>query len=143
VSSSQAPKKRSQDKPNKGASGQEAQRNATNENSTAKGHSPASLEEYMGSLYAIRSNLWKFFELIAHSPALIDEAFAGQPFLRDLPADAPANRRRFNTFLDQHRQVSKLLFDALELWRRSFGITMRQSKPPAKKRTGKGGTRKS
>ena len=141
VSSTHAPKKSSQDE---GGLGGKAQRNTTKENSTANEPSPASLEEYSASLYAIRSNLLKFFELIEHSAALIDAAYARYPFLLHLPPDAPANRRRFNTYLDQYRQVSKLLFNALELWRLSFGISIvRPSKPPARKRTDKGRTRKS
>jgi hypothetical protein len=142
VSSKHAPRKSSQDE--RGLGG--AHRNTTKGNSTPNEHSPASLEEYSASLYAIRSNLSKLFALIEHSHAVIDAAFAGKPFLPHLPPDAPANRRRFYTYLDQHRQVSKLLFNALELWRLSSGISMvGQLKPPAKNRTDtdKGRTRKS
>ena len=139
--SSMHARKRSQDE---GGLGGKAQRNTSKENSTANERSPASLEEYSASLYAIRSNLSKLFALIKQSHAVIDAAFAGQPFLRHLPPDAPANRRRFNSYLDQHRQVSKLLFDALELRRLSFGFgIVREPKPPASKRTDKGRTRKS
>jgi hypothetical protein len=52
----------------------------------------------------------------------IDEAFAGQPFLPNLPPDAPANRRRFNTFLQEDKQVTKLLAHALELWMLTCGM---------------------
>ncbi len=143
MSSTHAPRKSSQ---GEGGLGGKAQRNTSKEDSTANGHSPASLEEYSASLHAMRSNLSKLFALIEHSHAVIDAAFAGQPFLLHLPPDAPANKRRFYTYLDQHRQVSKLLFNALELWRLSSGISMvGQLKPPAKKRTDtdKGRTRKS
>jgi hypothetical protein len=127
-----------------GGLGRKAQRNTTKENSTANEHFPASLEEYSASLYAIRSNLSKFFALIKQSHAVIDAAFAGQPFLRHLPPDAPANRRRFNAYIDQHRQVSKLLGKALELWMLSFSFgTVERIEPPARKRTDKGRTRKS
>ena len=131
MSSSHGSKKRSQD----AGSGEKAQPNKTKEKPTDNGNSPASHEEYSESLYAMRSNLLKFFALIEHSDALIDAGFAEQPFLQDLPPDAPANRRRVNTYLDQHRQVSKLLHQAVDLWMLSFGFPIvRESKSPARKR---------
>ena len=143
VSSSHAPKKRSQDKGDKGGLGEKPQPNPTTGNPSADRHSPAGHAEETESLQAMRSNLIEFFALLEHSAAAIDAAFAGEPFLPDLPPDAPANRRRFNAYLEQHRQVSKLLWRALELWRLSFGITIGQSKPRPRKRTGKGRARKS
>jgi hypothetical protein len=52
----------------------------------------------------------------------IDEAFAGQPFLSNIAPDAPANRRRFKTYLKQHRQVTRLLCQGVELWMMTFGM---------------------
>lgn len=124
-------RKSSQDE---GGLGGRVQWNTTKENSTANEHSPASLEEYSASLYAIRSNLSKLFALIKQSHAVIDAAFAGQPFLRHLPPDAPANKRRFYAYIEQHRQVSKLLGKALELWTLSFGLGKERIETPASKR---------
>jgi hypothetical protein len=125
VSSTHA-RKSSQDD---GGLGGKAQRNTTKENSTANEHSPARFEEYSASLYAIRSNLSELFALIKQSHAVIDAAFAGQPFLRHLPPNAPANKRRFYAYIEQHRQVSKLLGKALQLWTLSFGFGIEKSKP--------------
>ncbi len=47
---------------------------------------------------------------------------AGQPFLPNSGPDAPANRRRVNTFLQEHMQVTKLLGYALELWMLTCGM---------------------
>jgi hypothetical protein len=52
----------------------------------------------------------------------VDEAFSGQPFLLNLPPTAPANRRRFNAFFEQHKKVTKLLFSAIELYLITCGI---------------------
>ena len=54
--------------------------------------------------------------------AQIDEAFGGQPFLPDVPPDAPANRRRFNTYLEELKQVTNLLGQAVELWLLTCGM---------------------
>ena len=35
----------------------------------------------------------------------IDAAFCGQPFLQELSPTCPANRRRFNTYFREHKQV--------------------------------------
>lgn len=141
MSSSHAPKKRSQDG---GGLGEKAQRNTTPGNPTADGYSPASHEEKFADLSAARLHIVKFFARIEYIAEKIDEAFVGQPFLPHMRADAPANRRRFNAYLEKHRQVSKLLHHAVELWMFSFGFAIvRESKPPARKRTDKGRTRKS
>lgn len=51
----------------------------------------------------------------------IDSAFGGQPFLPGLdPLDA-ANQRRFWTYFYEHKKVTKLLLQALQLWEGSFG----------------------
>jgi hypothetical protein len=73
-------------------------------------------------LQAARLQLLKLFARIERLGEQIDEAFAGRPFLPNLPADAPANRRRFNTFLQEHKQVTKLLGHALELWMLTCGM---------------------
>lgn len=51
----------------------------------------------------------------------IDSAFGGQAFLPDLGPLDPANQRRFWACFHEHRKVTKLLIQAFELWRASFG----------------------
>jgi hypothetical protein len=45
----------------------------------------------------------------------IEEAFAGQPFIRALPPDAPANQRRFDAYWESHLKVTKLLLQLVQL----------------------------
>ena len=55
----------------------------------------------------------------------IDEAFGGQPFLRNAGGPAsPANRRRFNAYFECHRKVTGLLFEAIALWAMASGMKM-------------------
>ncbi|MGA9391592.1 MAG: hypothetical protein WBV69_14220 [Candidatus Sulfotelmatobacter sp.] len=96
--------------------------------------SPASQEEKLESLLAMRSSLMKFFELLQHTGAQIDAAFAGQPFLPDLRLDAPANKRRFNAYLEQNEEIVKLFVTAQELWMLSFGFKIVKEIHPAKRR---------
>ena len=131
MDSRKASKKQSQDEAGVGT---EAQRNTTTEKPIADGPSPASANEKVESMQAMRSNLLQFFELIQHSATKIDEAFAGQPFLPDLRPDAPANMRRFNAYLEQHGQIVKLLGQALELWMLSFGFSIVKEIRPARRR---------
>ena len=67
-------------------------------------------------LEAVRKPLLKLFTRIDRLGEQIDEAFAGQPFLPDLPPTAPANRRRFEAFLREQVQLTNLLGRALDLW---------------------------
>lgn len=78
----------------------------------AADHQQAGLE----GLRAVRCQLVKLFARIERFGEQIDEAFAGQPFLPNLPPDAPANRRRFEAFLHEQKKISILLEHALELW---------------------------
>ena len=73
-------------------------------------------------LHAARFQLLKLFGRIERMGERIDEAFAGQPFLYNAPANAPANTRRFNAYLKRHTQVAKLLTRALELWMLTCGM---------------------
>ncbi len=73
-------------------------------------------------LQAARFQLLNLFARIERLGEQIDEAFGGQPFLPDVPPDAPANRRRFNTCLEEHKQVAKLLAHAVELWLLTCGM---------------------
>jgi hypothetical protein len=52
----------------------------------------------------------------------IDEAFGGQPFFLNLAPTAPANRRRFNAYIELHRKTAKLLFRAVELYQLTCGL---------------------
>jgi len=73
-------------------------------------------------LQAARFQLLNLFARIERLGAQIDEAFGGQPFLPDVPPDAPANRRRFNTYLEELKQVTNLLAQAVELWLLTCGM---------------------
>jgi hypothetical protein len=101
---------------------------------SADGPSPASQEEKLESLLAMRSNLMKFFALIQHIAAKIDAAFAGQPFLPDLRPDAPSNKRRFDAYIEQLGEIARLLVQAQELWTLSFGFAIVREIRPAKRR---------
>src|SRR2546425_5050333 len=76
----------------------------------------------LDGLQAARLPLVKLFGRIERLHEKIDEAFGGQPFRPNLPPDCPANRRRFNTFLSEHKKVTKLLGYALELWSLACGL---------------------
>ena len=73
-------------------------------------------------LPATRCQLLSLFGRIERLGSQIDEAFGGQPFLRNVPPDSPANRRRFNAFFDYHRKVTGLLWKAIELWMLTCGM---------------------
>jgi hypothetical protein len=67
-------------------------------------------------LQAVRWQLLRVFGRIERFGEQIDEAFAGQPFLPNLPPHAPANRRRFEAFLREQTKMTNLLRRTLELW---------------------------
>jgi hypothetical protein len=73
-------------------------------------------------LQAARDQLLTLFERIERLGGQIDEAFGGNPFLPDVPANSPANRGRFNAFLDEHRQLTRLFGRAVELWMLTCGM---------------------
>jgi len=117
--------------------GKSAHRNRGTETRPPMGIPPRVMKKNFADLSAARLHIVKFFARIEYIAEKIDEAFVGQPFLPHMRADAPANRRRFNAYLEQHRQVTKLLFKALELWRLSFRPTIvTESKPPARGKEG-------
>ena len=63
-------------------------------------------------------------DLLARCASLssqIDFAFGGQAFLPDVDPLDPANQRRFRACFHEHRKVTKLLIQALQLWTASFG----------------------
>lgn len=76
----------------------------------------------LDGLQAARLALVRLFGRIERMHQQIDIAFGGQPFLPDLSATCPANRRRFNTFFRQHEKVTQLLGYALELWSFACGL---------------------
>jgi len=76
----------------------------------------------LGGLPALRYQLVKVFGRIDRLACQIDEAFAGQPFLPNLSADAPANRRRFNAYVEGQRKVIRWLGQAIELWMLTCGL---------------------
>lgn len=83
------------------------------------------VERQEGGLDGLQAARWQLLKLFARIERLgehIDQAFAGQPFLPDMAPDAPANRRRFKTYVEQHRQTTKLLLHAVELWMLTCGM---------------------
>lgn len=85
---------------------------------------PKSRHESPRGLTEVRIPIIKLFGRIERFGEKVDEAFAGQPFLPHVAPDAPANRRRFNAYFYQCKQVSKLLFRALHLWRLANGVIL-------------------
>lgn len=68
-------------------------------------------------LPSIKTQLHKLFDRIERCYELLDEAFEGQLFLRDLPPDCPANIRRFSLYLEEASALTTLFCHAIELWR--------------------------
>jgi hypothetical protein len=56
----------------------------------------------LDGLQATRFQVLKLFARIERIGEKIDEAFAGRLFLTDVPANAPANTRRFTDYLERH-----------------------------------------
>ncbi len=75
-------------------------------------------------MQAARFQLVKLFAHIERLDEQMDEAYAGQPFLPNLAPDAPANQRRFNAYLENRKQVTKLFVRALELWMITCGMKL-------------------
>ncbi len=73
-------------------------------------------------LQAARSQLLKLFGRIERLGDQIDAAFGGQAFLQELAPTAPANRRRFKIYFEEHSQVTGLLMQALEAWMLTCGL---------------------
>ena len=69
-----------------------------------------------GGLQATRFLLANLFARIERFQGQIDEAFGAQAFLPTAGPTSPANLRRFNTYFEYHRKVSRLLFKAIEVW---------------------------
>jgi hypothetical protein len=76
-------------------------------------------------LMATRVEVLNFFARIERLGAQIDQAFGGQPFLRNAGGPAsPANRRRFNAYFEFHRKLAGLLWQAIVLWALTCGMKM-------------------
>jgi hypothetical protein len=54
----------------------------------------------------------------------IEKSFAGQPLVRTVPPDAPANQNRVNAYLNDYGRATKLLKLAVELARMTSSMTM-------------------
>jgi hypothetical protein len=67
-------------------------------------------------LREIQIDLLKLFGRIERCRGELEEAFGHQPFVRDLPPDCPANIRRFQLYFDESWALTRLLFQALDLW---------------------------
>ena len=73
-------------------------------------------------LGAVRFQLLKLVGRIERLHGQIAEAFAGQVFLPDVSPVARANRRRFNAYIEQQRQFTRLRGRAMELWMLACGM---------------------
>jgi hypothetical protein len=83
------------------------------------------------ALMATRVEVLHLFARIERLGGQIDEAFAGQPFLRNAGGPAsPANRRRFNAYFDCHKKVAGLLWEAILLWGITCGIKLEDDWAP-------------
>ncbi len=76
----------------------------------------------LDGLQAARLAIAQLFGRILRLQEKLDEAFAGHPFLPNLSATCPANRRRFNTYFREFSKVTGLLGYALELWCLTCGM---------------------
>jgi hypothetical protein len=74
-----------------------------------------------------RSHVLKLFERTEHIDAQIEEAFAFEMFVPDLPPQGPINRERYTAYLRAHMQKTELLGKAIELWLLTFGVSSRAS----------------
>jgi hypothetical protein len=75
-------------------------------------------------LMATRAQVMDLFARTERLGGQVDKAFGGQAFLPNVGPASPANRRRFNAYLECHKRLSALLFDALELWALTCGMKM-------------------
>jgi hypothetical protein len=69
-------------------------------------------------------HLLNLFARIERFQGQIDQAFGGQAFLPNAGPTSPANLRRFNTYFEYHRKVSRLLFKAIEVWALTCSMKM-------------------
>ena len=76
-------------------------------------------------LMAARPEVLNLFARIERFGGQIDQAFAGQAFLRNAGGPAsPANRRRFNAYFECHRKLAGLLWEAIVIWALACGVKM-------------------
>lgn len=76
-------------------------------------------------LVATRVEVLDLFARVERLGGQIDQAFAGQAFLRNAGGPAsPANRRRFNAYFECHSKLAGLLFTAIKLWALTCGMKM-------------------
>jgi hypothetical protein len=74
---------------------------------------------------ATRVEVLDLFARVKRLGGQIDQAFAGQAFLRNAGGPAsPANRRRFNAYFECHSKLAGLLFTAIKLWALTCGMKM-------------------
>lgn len=85
------------------------------------GKPPLKSPEGAEELEQIRGRIEDLLARCASLSSQIDSAFGGQAFLPELGPLDPANQRRFWACFHEHRKVTKLLIQALQLWRASFG----------------------
>ena len=80
------------------------------------------LHDAPSGLDRIRCSVIKLLMRIERLSAKIDIAFAGQPFMPNLPPDAPANLRRCKSYIRLHLRNTELLDRAIRLWMLTFGM---------------------
>jgi hypothetical protein len=73
-------------------------------------------------LQAGRLAIAQLFGRILRLQEKVGEAYGYQPFLQNVSATCPANRRRINAYLHDFREVLGLLSHALELWCLTCGM---------------------
>ena len=103
----------------KGASNHRRTKSSRDEHSQehrVSGHGVDHEQVGLEGLWAVRCQLLKLFGRIERLGEQIDEAFAGQPLVPNLSPLHPTNRRRFEAFLHEQKQVTNLFGRALELW---------------------------
>jgi hypothetical protein len=101
----------------------DSQPNSTDESSADKLAAEANRPRLgLEGLREIQIHLLKLFGRIERCREKLDEVFAGQPFLPDVPPDCPANRRRFWVYFEEASALMDLLCRAVELWMITCGM---------------------
>jgi hypothetical protein len=101
----------------------DSQPNSTDESSADKLAAEANRPmRGLEGLRIIQIQLVKLFGRIERCREKLDEVFAGQPFLPDVPPDCPANRRRFWVYFEEASALMDLLCRAVELWMITCGM---------------------
>ena len=77
---------------------------------------PENPDGELGASEEARLQVLRLLQRIERLALKLDVAFGGQPFLPGLSPTCPANRRRFEAFLDEQQKVSRLFHQVIELY---------------------------